>query len=126
MGKHMSETLYEELGGEAAVDAAVDIFYIKVLADDRINSYFEGVDMGQQASKQKAFLTVAFGGPNNYSGRGMRNAHAKFVKQGLNDSHFDAVVENLGLTLKEMGVADDLIAQVAAVAETTREDVLGR
>ena len=122
----MSETLFEELGGEAAVDAAVDIFYTKVLADDRINSYFEGVDMDQQASKQKAFLTVAFGGPNNYSGRGMRNAHAKFVKQGLNDSHFDAVVENLGLTLKEMGVADDLIAQVAAVAETTREDVLGR
>ncbi|MDG2174773.1 MAG: group 1 truncated hemoglobin [Gammaproteobacteria bacterium] len=122
----MSETLFEELGGEAAVDAAVDIFYTKVLADDRINSYFEGVDMDQQASKQKAFLTVAFGGPNNYSGRGMRNALAKFVKQGLNDSHFDAVVENLGLTLKEMSVADDLIAQVAAVAETTREDVLGR
>ena len=122
----MSETLYEQLGGEAAVDAAVDIFYTKVLADDRINSYFEGVDMDTQASKQKAFLTVAFGGPNNYSGRGMRNAHAKFVKQGLNDTHFVAVVENLGLTLKEMGVADELIKQVAAVAETTREDVLGR
>jgi hemoglobin len=41
------------------------------LADDRINSYFEGVDMDKQAGKQKAFLTVAFGGPNNYSGRGM-------------------------------------------------------
>ena len=44
----------------------------------------------------------------------------------MNDSHFDAVVEDLGLTLKDMGVSDDLIAQVAAVAETTREAVLGR
>jgi len=26
MERQMSETLYEELGGEAAVDAAVDIF----------------------------------------------------------------------------------------------------
>ncbi|MCW8884791.1 MAG: group 1 truncated hemoglobin, partial [Motiliproteus sp.] len=50
-------TLYERLGGEAAVDAAVDIFYRKVLLDDRINSYFEGVDMDAQAGKQKAFLT---------------------------------------------------------------------
>lgn len=122
----MSDTLFDQLGGEAAVDAAVDIFYQKVLADDRINSYFEGVDMDKQATKQKAFLTVAFGGPNNYSGRGMRNAHAKYVKEGLNDSHFDAVVENLGATLKELGVADNLITQVAAVAETTRDDVLGR
>jgi len=32
----MSDSLYEKLGGEAAVDAAVDIFYRKVLADDRI------------------------------------------------------------------------------------------
>jgi hemoglobin len=82
--------------------------------------------MDKQASKQKTFLTVAFGGPNNYSGRGMWNAHAKYVKQGLNDGHFDAVVENLGATLQELGVADDLITQVAAVAETTRDDVLGR
>ena len=48
------------------------------------------------------------------------------MKMGLNDSHFDAVVENLGATLKEMGVADALIQQVAALAETTRNDVLDR
>lgn len=122
----MSDTLFEQLGGEAAVDAAVDIFYGKVMADDRINGFFEGVDMEKQARKQKAFLTYAFGGPNNYSGRTMRNAHAKLVKQGLDDSHFDAVVENLGATLQELNVPDNLIAEAAAIAVTTREDVLGR
>jgi hemoglobin len=65
-------TLFEQLGGEAAVDAAVGIFYRKVLADDRINSFFEGVDMEKQAAKQKAFLTMAFGGPHNYTGKDMR------------------------------------------------------
>jgi len=122
----MSDSLFEQIGGEAAVNAAVDIFYRKVLADDRINRFFESVDMDKQASKQKAFLTMAFGGPNNYTGKDMRDGHAHLVEQGLNDSHFDAVVENLGATLKELGVSDDLIGQVAAIAETTRNDVLGK
>ena len=108
------------------MNAAVDIFYRKVLADDRISQFFEGVDMENQAAKQKAFLTVAFGGPHNYSGKDMRTGHAHLVKNGLNDSHFDAVMENLGATLKELNVPDDLIGKAAAIAESTRNDVLGR
>jgi hemoglobin len=119
-------TLFEQLGGEAAVNAAVDIFYRKVLADYRINRFFDGVDMEQQAAKQKAFLTMAFGGPNNYTGQDMRNAHARLVKMGLDDSHFDAVMENLIATLKELNVPQNLIDQVDALAQTTRNDVLGR
>ncbi len=122
----MSESLYEKLGGEAAVDAAVDIFYRKVLADDRINKFFDDVDMDKQAAKQKAFMTMAFGGPNNYTGTDMRKGHAHLVKQGLNDSHFDAVVENLGATLTELGVSDELIGEVVAVCEPTRNDILGK
>ena len=122
----MSDTLFDRIGGEAAVNAAVDIFYRKVLADDRINSFFEGVDMDKQAAKQKAFLTVAFGGPNNYTGEDMRKGHAHLVERGLNDSHFDAVMENLGATLKELNVPDDLIGEAAAIAESTRNDVLGK
>jgi len=125
-GKPKNPSLFEQLGGEAAVNAAVDIFYRKVLNDDRINRFFEGVDMEKQAAKQKAFLTMAFGGPHNYTGQDMRRGHAHLVAQGLNDSHFDAVMENLGGTLKELGVADALIGQVAAIAESTRNDVLGR
>lgn len=122
----MSDSLFDQIGGEAAVNAAVDIFYRKVLADDRISSFFEGVDMDTQAAKQKAFLTVAFGGPNNYSGKDMREGHAHLVKKGLNDSHFDAVMEHLGATMQELNVPAELIAQAAAVAESTRNDVLGR
>ncbi|MCK9397000.1 MAG: group 1 truncated hemoglobin [Methylobacter sp.] len=121
-----SQSLYEKLGGEAAVDAAVDIFYRKVLADYRINRFFDNSDMEKQAAKQKAFLTMAFGGPNNYSGTDMRTAHARLVKMGLNDSHFDAVMEHLGATLTELNVPQELIAQAAAIAESTRKDILGK
>jgi len=119
-------TLYQQIGGEPAVNAAVDIFYRKVLTDDRISRFFDGVDMDRQAAKQKAFLTMAFGGPHNYTGADMRRGHAHLVAKGLNDSHFDAVVELLGSTLAELGVAAPLISQVAAIAESTRNDVLGR
>jgi hemoglobin len=122
----MSDSLYDKIGGEAAVNAAVDIFYRKVLSDDRISRFFEGVDMDRQAAKQKAFLTMAFGGPNNYTGEDMRRGHAHLVKQGLNDSHFDAVMENIAATLTELNVPGELIAQAAAIAESTRSDVLGK
>jgi hemoglobin len=119
-------SLYEQLGGEAAVNLAVDIFYRKVLGDDRISHFFEDVDMTRQAAKQKAFLTMAFGGPHHYTGLDMRRGHAHLVQRGLNDGHFDAVVEDLAATLRELGVPEQLIGQVAAIAESTRNDVLGR
>jgi len=122
----MAGNLYEQLGGKAAIEAAVDIFYGKVLKDDRIKGFFDGVDMAKQKAKQKAFLAFAFGGPANYSGKNMRDGHAHLVKRGLNDSHVDAVIELLGATLKELKVADPLIAEVAKIANSVRNDVLGR
>lgn len=118
------QSLYEQLGGKPAVEAAVELFYQKVLVDDRIKHYFAAVDMKKQMGKQKAFLTMVFGGPVNYDGLDMRKGHAHL--QGLNDTHFDAVVENLGKTLAELGVKGELIQQVAALAETVRNDVLNR
>lgn len=119
-------TLYESLGGAPAVEAAVDIFYRKVLSDDRVARFFEDVDMDRQAAKQKAFLTMVFGGPANYSGLDMRQGHQHLVKMGLNDSHVDVVIQLLGETLTELGVPNDKIAQVAAIANSVRDDVLDR
>ena len=120
-------SLFEQLGGEAAVDAAVDKFYDKVLADDRIKHFFVDTDMDKQRNHQKRFLTYAFGGPANYSGRGMRAAHQKLVEEkGLNESHFNAVVENLAGVLTELGVSNELIGEVAKVADSVKADVLNQ
>lgn len=121
-----SPSLFDRIGGEPAVDAAVDKFYEKVLADDRISSFFVAVDMDRQRQKQKNFLTYAFGGPVNYSGKSMRAAHAKLVNEGgLNHSHFVAVAENLQATLEDLGVPEGEIGEVMAIAGSTHDDVLG-
>jgi hemoglobin len=122
----MPTSLFEQLGGAAAVDAAVDIFYRKVLKDKRIAHFFDSVNMDGQRAKQKAFLTMAFGGPRHYTGKDMRAAHAHLVARGLTDVHFDAVAENLQATLRELKVAEPLVKQVIAIAASTRSDVLGR
>jgi hemoglobin len=123
----MEKTLFEKLGGETAVNTAVDIFYDRLLADDRIKHFFSGTDMAKQRNHQKRFLTYAFGGSKQYDGKGMRTAHSRLVKEkGLNDSHFDIVVEHLGGTLLGLGVAEDLVKEVARIAETVRNDVLSR
>ena len=56
-------SLYDRIGGAAAVEAAVDVFYDKVLSDYRINRFFEGIDMNAQAIKQKAFLLWLLAAP---------------------------------------------------------------
>jgi len=122
----MTDSLFNRLGGQEAVDAAVDIFYRKVLADDRVNYFFEGVDMDKQIVKQKGFLTMVFGGPNNYTGKDMREGHKHLIEKGLNDSHVDAIIELLGSTLTELGVADADIQEVASIANSVRDDVLDR
>ena len=117
-------SIYHQIGGEPAMQAAVEIFYKKVLADKRINHFFEGVDMKRQAAKQKAFLSAAFGSPVKWTGLDMRTAHADL--RGLNDGHFDAVGENLKATLEELKVKPELIARILAIAESVRPEVLNR
>lgn len=123
----MTASLYERIGGENAVVAAVDIFYAKVMADDLTRPFFERLDMAAQSRKQVAFMAWAFGGPNKYKGRDLRVAHAKLVeKDGLGDVHFDAVARHLRETLVELGVAPNLIEEALAIVASTRTEVLGR
>jgi hemoglobin len=122
----MSKTLYDRVGGEPAVDAAVDLFYRKVLGDQRLKPYFSDTDMDSQRAKQKAFLTMVFGGPNNYDGRDLTEAHAGLVKKGLNDTHFDAVAGHLMATLQELKVSEPVVGEVMAIAGGARDAVLGR
>jgi hemoglobin len=119
--KQMS--VYDEIGGAAAVDAAVDIFYRKVLSDDRISEFFDTVDMDAQIVKQKAFLTMAFGGPNEYTGLDMREGHKHM---NLTEEHFNAVAENLIATLEELNVPQDKIDAIVAIALSVKDDVLNR
>lgn len=122
-----TKSLFERLGGEAAIEAAVVDFYERVMSDPTLAPFFEHLDMDAQIKKQIAFMKMAFGGPNNYTGKDLRTAHASLVaSKGLNDSHFDAVAKHLGETLTELGVDAATTSEVIGVVAGTRSDVLNR
>ena len=119
-------SLYSELGGEPAVDAAVEIFYQKVLSDPEVSYFFDGLVMTRQKAMLKHFLTFAFGGHPEYTGRSMRAANTRQVAQGMNEDHFDAIIGHLGATLTELKVPSDKIQQAATIALSVKDDVLNR
>jgi hemoglobin len=116
-------SLYQRLGGKAAINAAVDLFYTKVLADERVNHFFEDTNMKAQHRKQKEFLSHALGAPTPWTGKDMRKAHENL---DLKEEDFNAIAENLQATLKELKVDDKLIAEVMAIVATTKKDVLNQ
>ncbi len=117
------KSIYARLGGQEAIDAAIDIFYKKVLADDRVNHFFEDINMKAQIRKQKEFLGAAFGGPIPWEGKDMRSAHKGL---DITEEHFGAIAEHLQASLKELKVDEGLIKEIMAVAASTHDDVLNK
>jgi truncated hemoglobin YjbI len=116
--------LYDRVGGSVAIKSVTEAFYKKVLADEDLAPYFAFVNMERLIGMQTSFLTMAFGGPAEYKGRSLRDAHASL--RDLDDQHFDKVVGHLAATLREFGVGDADISAAGAVAESVRNDVLNR
>jgi hemoglobin len=118
--------LFQAVGGRSKINAAVEIFYRKVLADPSLRSFFAGSDMNGVRAKQAMFLTMLLGGEQRYSGRDIAEAHAPSRHIGLTEAHFDTFVSHFCAALEEIGVAPDIIAQIAQKLEATRASVLGR
>ena len=114
-------SVYDELGGAAAVKAAVTVFYDRVTADPDLEQWFQDVDLTRLKAHQRAFLAAALGGPELFSGRGLESAHAGL---GITPEAFDAVVEHLAVSLHDLGVADDVVAQVRVRVEGLRGEVV--
>jgi hemoglobin len=120
-------SLFTRLGGQAALESAVVLFYDKVMADPELAPFFERLEMGIQVRKQIRFMTYAFGGPQLYSGPDLRTAHKHLVhQQGLSDKHFDAIARNLQATLQELNVPADVIDECIALVGSLRSEVLDR
>merc|ERR1712000_770163 len=114
-------SLYARIGGAAAVDAAVDKFYGKVLADPVVAPLFANTNMAKQRMMQKNFLTMAFGGPNKYTGKNMKQAHAGL---GITETHFGAIAGHLSATLKELGVPNKEHDEAMVIAASTKDDIV--
>jgi hemoglobin len=121
MHTQRATSLFDRIGGIQTVNEAVDIFYQKCIADPRISHFFEHIDLNKQGGKMKVFLACALGAPIHYTGRSMREAH---WYMHLTEEHFNAVMEHLTTTLKEIGIQPDLIREVSNIAMRTKCDIV--
>ena len=127
VGGVADDSLYARIGGEPVLAIAVERLYARMMVDERLRPFFDMLEVGDLVRKQLAFMSHVLGGPDLYSGRDLRSAHARLVHQlGLSDVHFDAVADHLHATLAEMGIAESLIWEVLARVAATRSEVLDR
>ena len=115
-------SVYEQIGGAGAVDAAVERLYERILADPDIRGYYAHTDLSRLKAHQRAFLIAALGGPDTYTGLTIREAHAG---RGVTEAAFEGVVAHLVATLEELAVPTDLIPQIVAALAPLKSDIVG-
>ena len=120
------KSLYDRLGGKAAISSVVDEFVARVAADKRINRFF-----GPTASDPKRLATFkgnladqiceAAGGPCKYKGKDMKTAHHGM---GVAGADFDALVEDLVGALDKFKVAAADKSQLLSVLGPMKKDIV--
>ncbi|MFG1919247.1 group 1 truncated hemoglobin [Micromonospora sp. NPDC048898] len=115
------ESHYDRIGGASSVKAAVELFYDKVLADPALAGYFAEVEMVGQRRHLTLMLTTVLGGPNEYTGRGLAEAHQPL---DIPVEHYAKVGEYLLATLTELGVPGDVLADVRVVLGQVQDQVV--
>jgi hemoglobin len=118
MGHH---TLFDRLGGSAAVTAVVDDFVARCAADDRINQKFARTDVPRLKAMLVDQVTAATGGPATYTGRSMAETHDGM---GVTAGEFDALVGDLVATLDQFSVPSAEQNELLGILGPLRSDIV--
>lgn len=116
-------SIYEAIGGEPALVAVVDDFYVRVLADTQLAGFFAGANMPKLKGRQVEFFAAALGGPDAYQGVGMREVHAG---RGISQADFDRVASHLAAALAAAGVPAETIGAIASAIVPLADDIVSR
>ena len=118
----MAGSLYQRLGGLDAISAVVNDFRDRVAKDGRINQKFARTDLGRLTTMLVDQVCAATGGPCHYSGRDMKEAHARM---GVTSGEFGALVEDLVATLNAFKVGkseqDELLGMLGPMKSEIME-----
>ncbi|MCP2328523.1 hemoglobin [Hamadaea flava] len=102
-------TNFELIGGAPAVREAVRRFYDRLVADPELAGFFSGVDLATLKRHQVDLLSMVLGGPSNYTGRDLGEAHAHLA---IDSQAYAKVGGHLVAVLAELGVPEHVIASV--------------
>jgi len=100
---------------------AIALFYRKVFQDASLLPFFDGVDRERLEAHQLSFISHALGGPDAYSGRLLREAHAGYR---IEQRHFDSLTMHMEIAFLEMGLGEDLVAQALTAIKAAASDVV--
>ena len=115
------KSLYERLGGEAAISAVIDDFAARVLADARVNKKFAKSDPQRLVFHLKEQVCAVTGGPCKYTGNSMTATHHNMK---VTEGEFNALVEDLVATLDKFNVPAKEKDEVLALASTLKKDIV--
>src|SRR6516225_11035156 len=104
-----AETIYQAIGGRAAVTAAVDGLYGRLLADPELGPLFPNGVGARHRAYVVTVLGEALGGPERYRGPDLAAAHRGL---GISGAQFDRAAVHLAGTLDELGVPRDLADRI--------------
>ena len=122
-------SIYDAIGGEPALVAVVDDFYIRVTGDPELARFFAGTNMAKLKGRQVEFFAAALGGPHAYTGTTMREAHRG---RGIAQEHFDLAAGHL---IAALGAAASLppgwlslatISHITGLIGPLAEDIVSR
>ena len=114
-------SLYSQVGGEAAVRAVVSEFYNRVLSDQALAPYFRHKQRKGLEEAQVQFFTQALGGPKIYQGRSMADAHKNLH---ITAKNFDRVAVHLKETLESLGVESGHIDTIMNTVAPLKGDIV--
>jgi hemoglobin len=118
---HGEERLFDRMGGEAKLKAAVDELVEVMLADERINFVFAQTDLKKFKHLLYTQLCELAAGPCIYDGRDMRTAHAKLP---ITNAHFNALAEDLYIAFERVGISYSLQNEMIALLAPMQRDIV--
>lgn len=114
--------LYELMGGEEGVAAAVTDFYGRVLGDPFLRPFFENVDVAKLQHMQHEYFVQALGGPAEYTGMDLEAVHRG---RGITTEHLSRFTDHLVETLLGRGLSRDDADRVVHRVFLMADDIVG-
>ena len=114
-------SVYDAIGGRAALTAAVDRFYGRLLADPALGPLFPRGVGARHRAYVVTILGEALGGRERYRGPDIAGAHRGLA---IGDAHFDRAAAHLGATLDELRVPRDLAERIVGIVAGLRPAVV--
>jgi len=96
-------TLFDRVGGFGTLSKVVLAFYDRVLDDDDLAPFFDGVDMRGLIDHQTKFVAYLMDGPVSYTDEHLRLAHARL---GIDADTFDQMIQAMRETLEDFGLKE--------------------